>query len=409
MKKRTTNYALYVLAISGLCLAMACNKKSDNDLLTNIPAERKDVSQAQTLQQQNITGNLTLTDRVNGVDYVIPSTLTVTSGTLNIQPGVTILFEDGAGILVKEEGSIYAAGEEGNTILFTSRSGKRGSWTGITVLSNNAHNVFSYCTIEQGGGETTYGKADLVVGAPGNTASAEISHCTIATSDADGIVVSAGSQLRNFTFNRFTTNTGFPVTISLSGLSWLQAGNQYANNGKQFIQLTSTGDAELNAVDFKKLELPYCLSGSFITAGNVTIQKGSMLYMNEGATWVFDGAETNGTFTAIGTVAEPVTIAGVYSPSGFWNSITFKSSGANPCQLEHCNLIGGGTATEGKGIVNILNATGAVQVAITNCSFMNSAANGIFIQHAGEGYNNDLATANNFSGINGQNIRFENQ
>lgn len=408
MKKITTKYALYALAIVSVCLA-ACNKKKDNELLTNIPAERKDVSQAQVLNESNITGNVTLADRVNGVDYVIPSTLTVTSGTLNIQPGVTIMFEDGAGVLVKEEGSITAIGEEGNTILFTSRSGKRGSWTGITVLSNTTRNVLSYCTIEQAGAETNYGKADVVIGAGNNAASITINHSTIATSDGDGIWLSKGSQLKNFEANTFATNTGYPISMYLSGLATLQSGNTYTNNGKQYIQLLGNSDPELNSINFRKMELPYCFSGSFITSGDITINKGCMLYMNEGASWIYDGVETNGTFTAVGTESEPITITGVYSPSGFWNSLSFKSNGSQACTLENCLLIGGGVGSEGKGIVNIMNNTGNVQLSITKCKFMNSGSNGIFIQHAGAGYNADLATTNTFSGITGQNIRFENQ
>ena len=408
MKKITTKYALYALAIVSVCLA-ACNKKNDNELLTNIPSERKDVSQAQVLNESNITGNVTLTDRVNGVDYVIPSTLTVTSGTLNIQPGVTIMFEDGAGVLVKEEGSITAIGEEGNTILFTSRSGKRGSWSGITVLSNSTQNALSYCTIEQAGATTNYGSADVVVGAANNPASISIDHSTIATSDADGIWLSNGSQLRNFEGNTFATNTGYPVTMYLSGLNALQPGNTFSNNGKQYIQLLGSNNQELSAITFRKMEIAYCLSGSFITSGDITINKGCMLYMNEGASWVYDGAETNGTFTAVGTESEPITISGVYSPSGYWNSISFKSNGSQACTLENCNLIGGGVGSEGKGIVNIMNNAGGVQLSITKCKFMNSGSNGIFIQHAGAGYNSDLATTNTFSGITGQNIRFENQ
>ncbi len=409
MKKFTTNCALIALSISTLCTFTACNKKSDNDLLTNIPAERRDVANAEVIQQLDITSDVTLTDRVNGVDYVIPSPLMVTSGTLTIQPGVTIMFEDGADILVKEEGAIYAHGQSGNTILFTSRSGKRGAWQGITVLSNSSHNVFSYCQFEHGGAATEYGKADLIIGSADNTGVAEINNCTITTSNADGLTVEQGSQVKNFTGNTFSTNTAYPVTLPLSALTFVKNGNTYYNNGKEYIHIAGKGVTELSDVIFNKLEIPYCLTGVITTAGDVTIQPGTRLYMDEQTNWTYDGQETNSTFTAIGTSAEPITIAGVYSPSGFWNSLTFKSNGSQPCMLQHCTLIGGGTSTEGKGIVNIMNASDAIQISISQCQLMNSAANGIFVEHGNVGYNNDLASVNTFSGISGQNVRIENQ
>ncbi len=97
---------------------------------------------------------MVLEARVNGVDYPVTNKVDVTAN-LTIKPCVTIMFEEGAGMVVRNGGSLTAIGTEGNEVYFTSHSDKRGGWAGITFLNTNAHNVLDYCIIEQGGGDNT--------------------------------------------------------------------------------------------------------------------------------------------------------------------------------------------------------------------------------------------------------------
>src|ERR1043165_1945901 len=174
------NTRLGVSEIKIICIGLlffaisSCNKPAKEDLLLNIPAYRTDVSQAQIMNETAITSNTELKDRVNGVDYIINNDLQVTA-QLTIQPGVTIMFEEGAGITVKDDGALTAIGDAGNDMIyFLSRPGKRGSWKGITILNNNAQNIIVYCRIEHGGGDNPYGKANLVIGDNMHHATAQV-------------------------------------------------------------------------------------------------------------------------------------------------------------------------------------------------------------------------------------------
>ena len=126
------------------------------------------------------------------------------------------MFKDGAGITVNQNGSLTAIGSTGNVILFTSESGKRGSWKGISILSSSAKNILSFCKIEQAGAANTNGSADILVGSANTTAEVQINNCEITTSAADGILLSEGSKLDWFNNNNIHTNTAHPISMHVT-------------------------------------------------------------------------------------------------------------------------------------------------------------------------------------------------
>ena len=335
----------------------------------------------------------------------------VTQGTLTIEPGVTVMFENGAGILVKEEGSITAIGEQGNEVYFVSKNGKRGDWNGITVLSSKATNVFSYCRFEHGGHVSNeFGRANLIIGSHTNPAKAEVSHNTITTSAGNGIIISEGSEIRGFNSNNISVNTGYPVSIHITNAGSLEDGNTYSNNGKEFIELTGSGDnLILKPAVINPLNESYALSGHIIAGNNITIGAGTHIYMNSGAQLTLNGIEGSGSLTAVGSQSRPITFTGVYATIGLWNAINFKSSASALNQLEHCIITGGGgIAQNNLGMLNFMcSGAGPGQISIRNCTVSNSAANGIYIQKSNTTYNTDIETANTFSGNTGVNVYYD--
>ncbi len=226
------------------CLMLYSCQKEDTPL-SNVDAFRKDESQAQVLDMTTINSNLTLEDRVNGVDYLILNNVEV-NASLTIKPGVTLMFENGAGIQVNEQGSLTAIGEKANEIYFTSKAGKRGAWKGITLLSNNAKNVLAYCKVEHGGGTNSFGEADIIVGSGKNVARAEISNSEVTASNTDGILLSEGSKLDYFTSNHIQTNSAYGITLYASDEFAVDHTNVFTNNGKEAIHVIKGGN------EFKK-------------------------------------------------------------------------------------------------------------------------------------------------------------
>ena len=251
MKTSITLSKLAIVA-SALLFFSACSKKEDTTP-TNIMSTRHDNSQSQTLDMTNISTDMVLEDHVSGVDYVVANNIQL-SANLIIKPGVTLMFKNGAGIEVNAQGSLTAIGTSGNLILFTSEAGKRSAWKGITILSNNARNVISYCKIEQAGGENSFGTANIIVGSGTTTCSVEISQSEITASGSNGILLAEGSKLVSFIGNKIHTNTTFPVSMHITDAANMNDMNQLVNNGKEFFQLTGDGtNAITKAIALQKL------------------------------------------------------------------------------------------------------------------------------------------------------------
>lgn len=394
--RNVTNLSKIALVAFAALVISSCSKKEDE--LTNLSVERNNTSNAQTLDMTNINTNMVIEDRVNGVDYIVTHNIVIT-GNVTINPGVTIQFAEGAGFLVEEQGSIIAKGAVSNEIYFNAQNGKRGGWLGITFLSNSPRNVLSYCKIEQGGADNTYGKANVTVGSGNNTAQVEISNCKIVSSAADGILLSEGSKVLNFSSNNFTTNTAYPISMHIADAVNMNDGNLFSNNGKEFIHVTATNMVNA-AVTLKNLHEAFCLSGE-ITAGNtVTIEAGARIYMDQNASMIIDGQHGHGSFKAVGTASQPIIISSAYNGTGIWKNIQFISSNSDDNHIEYCTISGGGltSGSGAEGMISVVNnGTGESNVVIRNSNIMNSAAIGIFIESQNSEYNSDIIYANNYS------------
>lgn len=223
-------------ATAVLTVVLLLNSCKKEETLPPFDPYTKDAGQAQVIDESSINSDMLLSNRVSGIDYIIDKNLDV-NAQLTIEPGVTILFTDGAGITVNEQGSINAIGNSSNKILFTSQNSKRGSWKGITILSNSSRNALSHCKIEYGGGGNTTESANLAIGTGTNTAKAEISNCEITTSKKDGLFLSKGSVVRMFENNKINTNSYYGITMFSADAFGISPTNEFSNNGFQGINL----------------------------------------------------------------------------------------------------------------------------------------------------------------------------
>jgi hypothetical protein len=351
-----------------------------------------------------------LEDRVNGVDYTI-SNLVELNANLTIKPGVTLMFKDGAGIQVNESGSLTAIGASGNLILFTSESGRRSSWKGITVLSGNAKNVLAYCKVEQGGAQGKFGTGNIIVGSSDKVAQVEISNSEITASGTDGILVAEGSVLNNFNGNKIHTNTAFPVSMHITDANKITGINQYVNNGKEFIKVTGNGTSLINkAISLPSINESFLINGAIAAGNSFNISAGSHVYMDNAAEIIIDGVAGSGSFNAVGTAANPITIAAIYNGTGIWNNIRFRSSDSNNNHIEYCTISGGGATgtSHAEGMVSVTNdQNGSSNIVIRHSTIINSAAIGIYIESANSEYNSDIISGNTFSNNVKGNVHFE--
>jgi hypothetical protein len=405
--KMSTVLTRATVAALAIFMLHSCNKEEEQ--LNNLMPYRKDTGSAQVIDITALNTSMTLEDRVNGVDYIIKNNIEV-NAALIIKPGVTVMFEDKAGLIINEEGTINAVGNANNVIFFTSQSGKRGAWNGITILSNKSQNILSYCKIEHGGGNNVSGAANVHVGSGNNTARAEISNCEITASKGDGVHISEGSIVMNFASNRIHTNSECPINLHIADAVMLENTNQFANNGKEYVRLTANSNNVVGrTINLKNISESYLISGQITSTAGFTINPGVRIAMDSRAEIIIDGTAGNASFTAVGTQAQPILISAMHNSAGVWNSIRFRSSSSDNNRIEHCTISGGGLTASGsmQGMVSVISDMGSSHINIRNSNIMNSAATGIYIQANNSEYNSDILTANVFNNNAKGNVYFE--
>ncbi len=407
--KTNSIFSKLTVVAAGLMLFSSCSKNEDVTP-NNIMAYRNESSQSQALDISTISTDMVLEDRVNGVDYTVSNNIQLNAG-LTIKPGVTIMFKDGAGIQVNGEGYLTAIGTNGNLILFTSESGKRSAWKGITVLGKSARNVISYCKIEHGGAANSFGSGNIIVGSGTNTGEVEISQSEITASGTDGVVISEGSRVNGFTGNKIHTNSAHPVSMHITDAVNMADGNQMVNNGKEFIKVTGDGAATITkAIILKKLNESFLVSGTIVAGNKFSIAAGSRVYIDNGSEIIIDGTTGMGAFSAVGTAANPISIAAIYNGTGMWNTIRFRSSASTENKIEYCTISGGGASngSSAEGMISVVTEDdGSSNITIRNSTIINSAAIGIYIQGAHSEYNSDIISGNVFSNNVKGNVHIE--
>jgi hypothetical protein len=141
----------------------------------------------------------------------------------------------------------------------------------------------------------------------------------------------------------------------------------------------------------------------------VEILAGARVYMDDQAELIIDGQNGQGEFSAIGTLAQPITISALYNGVGVWSSIQLRNSNSPNNKIEYCTISGGGkTTNNNEGMISVVTQEGGnSQIVIRNNNILNSASSGISIQHLNSNYNNDILTANSFLNCAKGNVHFE--
>ncbi len=92
--------------------------------------------------------------------YVVTSDLTVSGGTLSIEPGTSVMFDPGVEFRVTGAGTVNATGEKYNRVQFSNNPAVgSGHWDGLTVVDTPSDNQFTYVDFHSGDAD---GEATLV-------------------------------------------------------------------------------------------------------------------------------------------------------------------------------------------------------------------------------------------------------
>ncbi len=170
----------------------------------------------------NDMGDLTL----GNSPYLVTETISFTSGTHNIDPGVTIMFMPNTGLNIGQA-SVNFNGTQANPVLLTAYETGAGSWNGVyfqDASDNGVSSVMNYTTIEKAGNGSNAANLRLYY-----TNQPTMSHCTIRQSVKDGAYFQNSSP--TLTHCTITENgasySGLALINSSPGLTSCTISNNY--------------------------------------------------------------------------------------------------------------------------------------------------------------------------------------
>lgn len=281
----------------------------------------------------DITEATILANTPAAVDYLVPIGRTIAvEAALTVEPGVVINFEEGAAFNVRGNGSLKALGTASEPIALVGRESLPGYWNGLAFSTNSLNNQLSYVTVADAGKEAVFCCGNPSAGVFVEDGRLQMQNSTLRDNAGYGLAVNGTSTLADFSANTYTANEEGAALLTLAMAAQLDAaGSDFAGNDKDHIQLLSSRIAEPTTVG--AVNTAYRLHNSdLIVAAGLTVEPG--------ATFVAPAdagvrVEAGGSFSAVGTAAQPISFRGVEAGRGIWNGFHVESSSPNN-RFEHC-------------------------------------------------------------------------
>lgn len=151
----------------------------------------------------NETENVTWPKLNNGA-YLFNETTNV-YGTVTIEPGAVLEFDNDARFRVRNDGVLIANGTTSEHIIFTRKSGSASHWAGLGIESSRIENSMEYVEISYAGNSNLFtglGQTNLGLG---NSARLTLTNSTISNSLGYGIDVRSSAELTE-SGNTFSNN-----------------------------------------------------------------------------------------------------------------------------------------------------------------------------------------------------------
>ena len=270
-------------------------------------------------------------------DYRVPGELQVLA-KLTIDPNVIIEFANGASLVVKNGGNIFAD----NTTFKAIDS----SWKGINVGTTG--NTFANCVIEDAGNASFTGNENekAAIMTTGN-ATLAFSGNTLRNSGGYGIIVKDNSdfffdnpnQVYPYTNNRFENNASGPMLIPVYVLSDLAGQNFEEETPGTYIELYESAYSALETKNplFSNMGIAYRVKGILTFNKDLGITRGVEMYFDQEG-----GIRVDGVLTVSGHDTAMVYMNGMNPIPGAWKGIHVMNGHAG---FTHASILNAGGST----------------------------------------------------------------
>ncbi len=248
----------------------------------------------------------------------------VEGGTLRLDPGVRILFEENMGMTVSPSGAIEAEGTVDAPVVFSGLERTPGFWWGVRIFSADSINRFDHVLIEYAGSNSHSGsiqRANLFLD---EDASIEITNSFILDGSGYGIHARHNAKLPGFANNEIFGHALGPAHVRATVAADLDPTSTYIGNARDVIDVYAYTSRITEPTVWEDIGVPYVIvdtpNGLYVDLVDFTVDEGTEILfagdvglLVEGGSLTFDGTETN-----------PIRLAGV---NNAWKGVqVFRSS-----------------------------------------------------------------------------------
>lgn len=326
--------------------------------------------------------------------YIAESALSVTDGTLVIEPGVEISFGTNGSLRIASDGRLTAMGTMDKGITMTSVD-PIGSWRGVRFDdSRSADNVLHYVTIENGGESgwtgATYSAAGLLL--TGNSL-VDIRNSTIRGSAAPGIVLYQDAEM-TFVENTLVENA-VAAWMHPEAVHFLDTESTIEDNDEDLVRV-GFGNADAVSTDqfWDDTGVPYELQDRMFVDAALVIEPGVTIQARSGVSMV---VRNEGSLTAIGEPLSPIVFEGSENERGAWKGIEIGTQ-SNDNAFDYVTFANGGSEqwTGGSDTRATVFLAGNSSARFMRTTFRDSEHYGLWVPSGGDltGWDENTFTGN---------------
>lgn len=289
-------------------------------------------------------------------------------GDLVIDAGTILIFSQGLGITVSEDGSLATKGTEQDPVVLTGLEDRPGFWRGVTYnKSDSTDNQIVNTVIEYAGGAGQFAALD-VKSTFGSRSRLRVEGSIIRFNDGYGFgLPSVGTRIDVFSGNLVTENERVAFVGPLL-LQSIGTDNDFSGNLLQVIGVGSLGiDEPMVIPNLGDVEIR--INGIEIQQADLTIEAGVEIKFLENKWLEIDG----GNLQINGTVEEPVLLTSSVRGAGNWGGVHLFNSPNS--RLENVTIeFGGAPVLQHNANLTLSNSA----ASLVNVTLRDSSALGIY-------------------------------
>lgn len=337
------------------------------------------------LESADVNGGVTLAKDC----YAVEKRLTVSDGVLTLEPGVSIVFSQDAGLEISGNGRLTAKGSAEEQIFLSGTQKQRGFWAGLYFNeSKSSANVLDHVVIEYAGSKKWHGgdsKGGVYVRGAG--VSLTVTNSVFRENAWAGLYADHGGAEVSVASSLFEKNDK-PLWVAANLVGNLAGDNTFSENDQSYVHAsvggTGSGGLDINTPQtWAALSVPYQVHGTITVRAKLELSPGVTIEFEQGKVG-FDIGD-NGRLSAKGSAEKMITLTGVEKKRGYWKGLYFHDTRSSDNELDYVVVEYAGSdkwhGGDSKGGIYVRDA--GVALSVSNSVFRENAWAGIFADNGG--------------------------